>query len=77
MPMVVFAGTFVLLWRRASSVITAASLLIIRDSRFRLVDGFNLEISDVMPQDAGDYVCQLSDDHNRDIIHTVEILGSL
>lgn len=49
--------------------------MIIRDSRFRLVDGFNLEISNVMPQDAGDYVCQISDDNNRDLIHTVEILG--
>lgn len=66
-------GTFVILWRRGSTVITAANLIIIRDSRFRLVDGYNLEISNVMPQDAGDYVCQLSDE-NKDIIHTVEIL---
>lgn len=64
-----------ILWRRGSTVITAANLMIIRDSRFRLVDGFNLEISNVMPQDAGDYVCQISDDDNRDLIHTVEILG--
>lgn len=56
-------------------MITAANLMIIRDSRFRLVDGFNLEISNVMPQDAGDYVCQISSDDNRDLIHTVEILG--
>jgi hypothetical protein len=28
-----------------------------------------------MPQDAGDYVCQISDGDNRDQIHTVEILG--
>ncbi len=64
-----------ILWRRGSTVITASTLMIIRDSRFRLVDGFNLEISNVMPQDAGDYVCQLSDEHNKDLIHTVEILG--
>ena len=70
-----FSGTYVILWRRGSMVITAANLMIIRDSRFRLVDGFNLEISNVMPQDAGDYVCQISYDENRDLIHTVEILG--
>lgn len=69
-------GTFVILWRRGNTVITAANLIIIRDSRFRLVDGYNLEISNVMPQDAGDYVCQLSDE-NKDIIHTVEILGNM
>ncbi len=28
-----------------------------------------------MPQDAGDYVCQVSDSPNADQIHTVEILG--
>lgn len=49
--------------------------MVTRDSRFRLVDGYNLEVSDVMPQDAGDYVCQISDSHNSDQIHTVEILG--
>lgn len=64
-----------LLWRRGTSVLTASTLMVTRDSRFRLVDGYNLEISDVMPQDAGDYVCQLADQENRDQIHTVEILG--
>jgi hypothetical protein len=49
--------------------------MVTRDSRFRLVDGYNLEINNVMPQDAGDYVCQISDGENRDQIHTVEILG--
>jgi hypothetical protein len=56
-------------------VLTAANLMVTRDSRFRLVDGYNLEINNVMPQDAGDYVCQISDGDNRDQIHTVEILG--
>ena len=70
-----FSGTYVLLWRRGSAVLTAAKLMVTRDSRFRLVDGYNLEINNVMPQDAGDYVCQISDGDNRDQIHTVEILG--
>ncbi|XP_065202964.1 lachesin-like isoform X2 [Planococcus citri] len=67
-------SNYVLLWRRGSAVLTAATLMVTRDSRFRLVDGYNLEISDVMPQDAGDYVCQISDGNNPDQIHTVEIL---
>jgi len=70
-----FAGSYVLLWRRGSAVLTAANLMVTRDSRFRLVDGYNLEINNVMPQDAGDYVCQISEGDNRDQIHTVEILG--
>lgn len=54
---------------------TADKIMVTRDPRFRLVDGFNLEIGNVMPQDAGDYVCQIGDGDTRDQIHTVEILG--
>ncbi|XP_077283152.1 limbic system-associated membrane protein-like [Arctopsyche grandis] len=67
-------GSLVLLWRRGAAVLTAASLMVTRDDRFRLVDGYNLQITQVGPQDAGDYVCQISDRENRDQIHTVEIL---
>lgn len=49
--------------------------MVTRDERVRLIDGYNLEISDLEPQDAGDYVCQISDKINRDQVHTVEILG--
>ncbi|KAF4523234.1 hypothetical protein B566_EDAN011460, partial [Ephemera danica] len=67
-------GTFVVLWRRGSAVMTAGQLMVIRDSRFRLVNGYNLEIQSVMPQDAGDYVCQIGSTENREQSHTVEIL---
>lgn len=56
-------------------MLTAASIMVTRDERLRLVDGYNLEIADLEPQDAGDYVCQISDKVNKDQIHTVEILG--
>ena len=64
-----------MLWRRGSSVLTARDILVTRDQRYRLVDGYNLEIRNVMPQDAGDYVCQISAKDNKDLVHTVEILG--
>jgi len=56
-------------------VLTASNIMVTRDERVRLIDGYNLEISDLEPQDAGDYVCQISDKINRDQVHTVEILG--
>lgn len=64
-----------LLWRRGTNVLTASNIMVTRDERVRLIDGYNLEISDLEPQDAGDYVCQISDKINRDQVHTVEILG--
>ncbi|XP_053673831.1 protein amalgam [Anopheles nili] len=67
-------GTLVLLWRRGSNVLTASQLMVTRDERIRLVNGYNLEISELEPQDAGDYVCQISDKVNKDQVHTVEIL---
>lgn len=69
------SGNLVVLWRRGNSVLTAKNIMVTRDSRFRLVDGLNLEISAIMPQDAGDYVCQISDIENKVQTHTVEVLG--
>lgn len=69
------SGTFVLLWRRGSSVLTAGHLKITRDSRFKIVGDYNLQIKDVRTQDAGDYICQIGDQETRDQVHTVEILG--
>lgn len=69
------AGGLVLLWRRGANVLTASQLMVTRDERIRLIDGYNLEITELEPQDAGDYVCQICDKVNIDQIHTVEILG--
>ncbi|XP_029404263.1 limbic system-associated membrane protein [Bactrocera dorsalis] len=67
-------GSFVLLWRKGSSVLTAGHLKITRDQRFKIVGDYNLQIASVKTQDAGDYICQLGDQENRDQVHTVEIL---
>jgi hypothetical protein len=49
--------------------------MVTRDTRFKLADEFDLQISDVKIQDAGDYVCQIGDEEPRDQVHTLEILG--
>lgn len=40
-------------------MLTASQLMVTRDERIRLTDGYNLEISELEPQDAGDYVHHL------------------
>lgn len=36
---------------------------------------YSLELKNVRPQDAGDYVCQIGTMEPREITHTLEILG--
>ncbi|CAD7081255.1 unnamed protein product [Hermetia illucens] len=67
-------GNFILLWRKGTAVLTAGHLKISRDSRFKIVGDYNLQISNVRTQDAGDYICQIGDQETRDQVHTVEIL---
>jgi len=47
-----------------------------RDPRINLIDSTNLQINDIQPLDAGDYVCQISTLIPTEQIHTLEILGS-
>lgn len=42
-----------MLWRRGSNVLTAAAMKVTTDDRIRLINGFNLEIAELEPQDAG------------------------
>lgn len=37
--------------------------------------GYSLELRDVKPQDAGDYICQLGTIEPKEIVHTLEVLG--
>ncbi|CAH1397101.1 unnamed protein product [Nezara viridula] len=62
-------------WKRGITIITAGSVKVSPIDRFRLVDGYNLEIRDVQTQDAGDYVCQIATLQPQEITHTLEILG--
>uniref|UniRef100_A0A1B6CBY1 Ig-like domain-containing protein n=2 Tax=Clastoptera arizonana TaxID=38151 RepID=A0A1B6CBY1_9HEMI len=67
-------GNFVLAWKKGIAILTAGSIKVTPDARFRLVDGYNLEIHDVQTNDAGNYVCQIATLQPREITHTVEIL---
>ncbi|XP_030079661.1 lachesin isoform X1 [Drosophila hydei] len=65
---------YVVAWKRGIAILTAGSVKVTPDPRVRLVSGFNLQIRDAVPQDAGDYICQIATMEPREITHTVEIL---
>lgn len=68
-------GHYVVAWKRGIAVLSAGSVKVSPDPRINLVNGYNLEIKEAGPQDAGDYVCQIGTLEPREITHTVEILG--
>ncbi|XP_050316135.1 limbic system-associated membrane protein-like isoform X2 [Anthonomus grandis grandis] len=67
-------GPYVLVWKRGIAVLSAGKTLVSPDPRVTLNPDFSLEIKEVGPQDAGDYVCQIGTLQPKEITHTVEIL---
>lgn len=56
-------------------MLSAGKTLVSPDPRVTLNPDFSLEIKEVGPEDAGDYVCQIGTLEPKEITHTVEILG--
>ena len=73
-----FTGDHSIVWRKGHEVLSAAALLISRDPRYKLhKNDFSLELQNIRPNDAGDFVCQLSTlGEAMEVAHTVEVLGS-
>ncbi|ERL95047.1 hypothetical protein D910_12317 [Dendroctonus ponderosae] len=67
-------GPYVLAWKKGIAVLSAGSVKVSPDPRVQLINGFNLEIREVGPQDSGDYVCQIGTLEPREITHTLEVL---
>ena len=67
-----------MVWRKGHNVLAAASILIIRDDRFKLHKEDNtLELTRIKPHDAGDFVCQISIEggDTLELAHTLEVQG--
>ena len=64
-----------LAWKRGIAILTAGQVKVSPDPRVRLLNGYSLHIRDAVPQDAGDYICQIATLEPREITHHVEILG--
>ena len=65
-----------MVWQKSNDVLTAKSIMVTPDPRFRLASKHNLEIGGIRSQDAGDYTCKISlVGETVSITHTLEILG--
>lgn len=72
--LLLFAGNFVLVWKKGTTLLSAGSTMISRDPRLSLI-GYNLQLRDIRHADQGDYICQIGDGTISDLTHTVEILS--
>lgn len=70
-----FIDSYIVAWKRGIAILSAGSQKVTPDPRVRLVNGYSLQIRDAIPQDAGDYICQIATMDPREITHTVEILS--
>lgn len=79
---------YVLAWKRDIAVLTAGSVKVTMNSRIRLMpqqssvdindshsSSYNLEISNVRTNDAGEYACQIGTIVPKEIVHSLEVLG--
>lgn len=71
------SGSYVLAWKRGIAILTAGTVKVTPDPRVRLVNGYTLQIVNAIPQDFGDYTCQIATLEPREITHHVEILGNV
>lgn len=70
------SGAFVIAWKRGIAILTAGNVKVSPDPRVSLVNGHYLQIENAVPQDGGEYVCQIATLEPIEISHLVDILGT-
>lgn len=54
-----FPGESNIIWKESNRIITAGKIIIRKDSRLHLENGYNLRIDDLKESDTGEYVCEI------------------
>ncbi|QQP41359.1 Uncharacterized protein FKW44_015705, partial [Caligus rogercresseyi] len=49
----------VVIWKQSNRIISAGEVVIRKDPRISLLEGFNLQIRNLRESDAGEYVCEI------------------
>lgn len=70
------SGAYVIAWKRGIAILTAGNVKVSPDPRLGLVNGHYLQIENAVPQDGGEYVCQIATLEPIEITHLVDILGT-
>lgn len=70
-----WTGSYVIAWKRGIAILTAGNVKVSPDPRISLVNGHYLQIENAVPQDGGEYVCQIAMLEPIEITHLVDILG--
>lgn len=71
-----FAGTFMVVWKKEATLISAGSTKVIRDSRLTVV-GTSLDIGKVTSKDSGNYTCEINTDVPSHVNIVLNVLGEL
>ena len=71
-----FSGESNIIWKESNRIITAGTMIIRKDSRLHLENGYNLRIDNLKESDSGEYVCEI-ETYGSPIHQTsqLEILG--
>ena len=69
-------GPMVLIWKKATRVLTAGGMKIKKDERFTL-RGTDLQIKNIEPEDGGEYSCEIEADEEYPVAikHRLEVLS--
>ncbi|XP_050526670.1 limbic system-associated membrane protein-like [Daktulosphaira vitifoliae] len=67
-------GNYVLAWKKGHAILTAGTTKVTPEERFRIVEGYNLEIRNVHISDAGNYICQIGTLEPLELKHSLQIL---
>ena len=73
-----FTGESNIIWKESNRIISAGTIIIRKDSRLHLENGYNLRIDNLQETDSGEYVCEI-ETFGSPIHQTtrLEILGEL
>ncbi|KAF0305307.1 Lachesin [Amphibalanus amphitrite] len=67
-------GPYIVVWKKDRRVISAREVIVARDTRYSLVDGYNLRIASVRPSDQSSYTCSLDTEPLTELTHRLDVL---